>query len=105
MGVTLSAAPGLFEPGDTVVIRSDSVPHHHRTPWFIKGKTGVVRAVSGPFHNPESRAHGGTGAPKRLLYQVEFRQTDVWGGVRAENRADVLLVDVYEQWLEREDSQ
>ena len=68
----LSADPGLFQVGDAVTIRADEVEHHHRTPWFIKGKVGVVRAISGPFLNPESRAHGGDGIPKRLLYQVEF---------------------------------
>ena len=99
MGLVFSAEPRQFRIGDAVSIRPDSVDHHHRTPWFIKGKTGVIRAVSGPFHNPESRAHGGTGEPKRLLYQVEFSQAQVWGERYKENDGDLLLVDVYEQWL------
>lgn len=84
-----------------VAVRSDDVRRHHRTPWFVKGKTGCVRAVSGPFFNPESRAYGGDGLPKRLLVQVEFRQADLWGGRYWEHREDVLLVDLYEHWLER----
>ncbi len=100
MGVVFSAEPGLFEVGDPVTIRSDQVDHHHRTPWFIKGKPGIVRAVSGPFFNPESRAHGGDGVPKRLLYQVEFDPDVVWGERYHEGNRDLLLVDVYEQWLE-----
>ena len=95
-----SAAPGLFEVGDAVTIKSDEVDHHHRTPWFIKGKPGVVRAISGPFFDPESRAHGGDGIPRRLLYHVEFDPGEVWGGRYSESGADLLLVDVYEQWLE-----
>ena len=86
--------------GDQVTIRSDEVDHHHRTPWFIKGKPGIVRAISGPFFNPESRAHGGDGVPKRLLYQVEFDPDVVWGDRYHEGSNDLLLVDVYEQWLE-----
>ena len=100
MGVVFSAEPGQFDVGDPVTIRSDEVDHHHRTPWFIKGKPGVVRAVSGPFFNPESRAHGGNGVPRRLLYQVEFDPHVVWGDRYHEGSKDLLLVDVYEQWLE-----
>ena len=100
MGVVFGAGPGKYRPGDVVRVRSDIVSHHHRTPWFIKGKTGAVRAVSGPFLNPESRAYGGDGLPDRLLYQVEFSQTDLWGERYQEDERDVLLVDVYEQWIE-----
>ncbi len=100
MGVVFSAEPGQFDVGDQITIRSDEVDHHHRTPWFIKGKPGIVRAISGPFYNPESRAHGGDGVPKRLLYQVEFDPDVVWGDRYHEGNRDLLLVDVYEQWLE-----
>ena len=99
MGLVFSARPGDFSPGDEVVVRADIVTHHHRTPWFIKGKRGRVRAVSGPFHDPETRAHGGSGVPKRLLYQVEFEQSHVWGDSYSEDENDLLLIDVYEQWL------
>ena len=100
MGLVFSAQPGDFSPGDEVVIRTDIVSHHHRTPWFIKGKRGRIRAVSGPFFDPETRAHGGSGVPKRLLYQVEFEQSHVWGDSYSEDDNDLLIVDVYEQWLE-----
>ena len=100
MGLVLSAEPGLFQVGDAVTIRPDEVENHHRTPWFIKGKAGVVRAISGPFLNPESRAHGGDGIPRRLLYHVEFDPTQIWGERYGEGAGDLLLVDVYEQWLE-----
>ena len=100
MGIVFSADPGEFRPGDDVLVKSDIVDHHHRTPWFIKGKRGRVLAVSGPFFDPETRAHGGTGVPKRLLYQVEFEQTHIWGDSYTEDETDLLIVDVYEQWLQ-----
>ena len=100
MGIVFSVEPGSFSPGDDVLIKRDIVNHHHRTPWFIKGKRGRVRAVSGPFFNPETRAHGGSGIPKRLLYQVEFDPSQVWGDCYPEDKNDLLIVDVYEQWLE-----
>ena len=100
MGIVFSAEPGVFLPGDTVLVKTDIVNHHNRTPWFIKGKRGRIRAVSGPFFDPETRAHGGSGIPKRLLYQVEFDQSHVWGDSYPEDENDILIVDVYEQWLE-----
>ena len=100
MGVVFCARPGRFRAGDAVVVRTETVDHHHRTPSFIKGKRGRVRAVSGPFLDPESRAHGGTGEPRRLLYQVEFRQAEVWAERCREGGGDLLLMDLYEQWLE-----
>ena len=100
MGVVFTASAGRFAAGDRVVVRADVPNHHHRAPWFVKGKPGVVRAVSGPFFDPESRAHGGSGAPKRLLYQVEFSQSQVWGNRYDGNGGDILLIDLYEQWLE-----
>ncbi len=104
MGLVFGARPGSFRPGDDVVVRSDAVDHHHRTPWFIKGKRGTVRAVSGPFLDPESRAHGGDGIPKRLLYHLEFSQTEVWVDAYHGDDSDLLLVDVYEQWLRPRES-
>ena len=103
MGVVFRAGHGRFAPGDEVVVRRDRVRHHHRTPWFIKGRSGRVRAVSGPFFDPESRAHGGSGLPKRLLYHVEFSQSDLWGERYDGGDGDVLLIDVYEGWLEPAD--
>ena len=100
MGLVFSAESGEFSPGDDVLIKSDIVNRHHRTPWFIKGKRGKVRAVSGPFFDPETRAHGGSGLPKRLLYQVAFEQTHIWGDAYEEDESDVLIIDIYEQWLE-----
>ena len=94
MGVALRA-------GDTVIVRTADVDHHHRTPWFVKGKAGTVRLVHGAFPNPESRAHGGDGLPKPRLCQVEFRQSDVWGERYRGAGADVILVDVFEHWLAR----
>lgn len=90
-----------LEVGDAVAVRSGQPSHHHRTPWFVKGKSGRIAAVNGPFFDPESRAHGGDGLPKRFLFSVEFRQTDIWGERYRENESDSLLIDIYEQWLQR----
>ena len=91
---------GHLRIGDIVAVRDETPAHHHRTPWFVKGKTGRIASISGPFLNPESRAHGGDGLPKRHLCSVEFRQVDLWGERYRENGGDRLLIDIYEHWLE-----
>ena len=89
----------LFALGDAVRVREGTPPHHHRTPAYIKGRTGVVTAICGVFHNPETRAYNGTGIPKQPLYRVSFKQDSLWGGYSGESN-DEVLVDIYQNWLE-----
>ena len=96
----MGVGAGHLRIGDVVAVRDETPAHHHRTPWFVKGMTGRIAAISGPFFNPESRAHGGDGLPKRRLCSVEFRQVDLWGERYREHDGDRLLVDIYEHWLE-----
>ena len=100
MGLTEEATEPRFCPGDRVAVREDRLHTHHRTPGYIKGKRGRVAALCGVFPNPEPRAYGGTGLPKRPLYRVEFDQTELWGDRYAGPPGDSILVDVFEQWLE-----
>jgi nitrile hydratase subunit beta len=82
-------------------VRVTSRPHdgHHRTPAYVKGRTGTVERVHPPFTNPETRAYGEDGLPEQPLYLVGFAQDDLWpdyGG----RRSDALYVDLFEHWLE-----
>ncbi|MDE0192815.1 MAG: nitrile hydratase subunit beta [Gammaproteobacteria bacterium] len=95
----MGVGAGELQVGDVVAVRDERPAHHHRTPWFVKGKTGRIASINGPFLNPESRAHGGDGLPKRRLCSVEFRQVELWGERYRENEGDRLLVDIYEHWL------
>ena len=88
-----------FQPGDAVRVREDYPNHHHRTPWFVKGKNGRITDICGAFPNPETRAYGETGLPMQPLYRVEFKQSDLWEGESA-NSSDKLLMDIYQNWLE-----
>jgi hypothetical protein len=76
-------------------------PHdgHHRTPGYVKGKTGSVEREHASFTNPETRAYGADGVPLQPLYLVGFAQRDVWpdyGGPVD----DTVYVDLFEHWLE-----
>ena len=78
-------------------VKTAEASGHVRTPTYIRGKTGVVRALHGTFRNPEQLAYGQEGMPKVPLYFVTFQAQDVWGGSR---RSDKVVVDLYEHWLE-----
>jgi len=97
MGRAVNASGGKFKPGDPVQVKFEDPPGHLRTPWYIRGKTGWIERVYGEFLNPESLAFGRDGLPKKTLYLVGFKQSEVWGKA---NNADKLLVDIYEHWLD-----
>ena len=84
---------------DRVLVRNDSPPSHHRTPWYIKARRGRVIEFIGMYLDSETRAHGGSGLPELPMYRVEFDQTELWPDY-AESPDDKLWIDLYEHWLE-----
>ena len=91
-----------FSPGDRVRVRTFDGPGHVRTPAYVRGKPGWIERVHGDFRNPESLAYGGDGQPRKPLYMVGFRQSDLWHGRYRESERDNLYVDLYEHWLQPE---
>lgn len=91
-----------FSIGDRVRVRADHPPGHIRTPFYVRGKTGVVADSVGDFLNPESAAVGGDGLPKQPLYRVRFAQVDAWPAYQGPAN-DSLDVEIYEHWLEPEE--
>jgi hypothetical protein len=89
-----------FAPGDRVRVREDFPPGHIRTPIYVRGKEGVVKRRFGNFPNPEILAIGRDGMPAKSLYEVQFRQMDLWPDY-AGSDADTLDIDIYEHWLEK----
>ena len=72
---------------------------HVRTPFYLRGKTGVVERLCGVFRNPESLAYGGSGLPERPLYRVRFAQRALWPAYPGPDH-DTLDAEIYEHWLE-----
>lgn len=95
-------APGnpAFSPGQPVKIRLGSAPGHVRTPWYLRGKTGVVERICGAFANPEELAYGRDGLPARVLYRVRFSMDEVWG----DGGTDTIDAEIFEHWLEPTDA-
>ena len=88
-----------FNPGDRVRVKASYPPGHRRTPWYIRGKVGVIERVCGAFPNPEELAQMRSGLPAQPLYRVRFRQKEVWPDYRGSD-SDVVEIEIYQHWLE-----
>lgn len=87
-----------FAPGQTVRTLPGAAPGHIRTPWYLRGKTGVVERICGAFGNPETLAYG-LETQQLPLYRVRFTMTEIWGG-GVENPGDTIDAEIFEHWLE-----
>jgi nitrile hydratase len=88
-----------FPVGARVRVRSSYPPGHLRTPYYIRGKAGVIERVLDTFPNPEDRAYGRRGEPRPRLYRVRFVQRDVWPNYTGPG-ADTVDIELYQHWLE-----
>ena len=88
-----------FRPGQRVRIAARAHDGHHRTPGYLKGKTGTIERTHPSFTNPETRAYGDDGLPKQPLYLVRLSQSDVWSDY-AGSGTDKIYADIFEHWLE-----
>ncbi len=88
-----------FGVGARVRVRVAFPPGHVRTPFYIRGKTGVVERILGPFRNPEELAYGRSGEPAQPLYRVRFLQREVWPEYTGSS-ADTVDIEIYQHWLE-----
>lgn len=88
-----------FAPGTKVRVATKSVLGHCRTPWYLRGKVGVVASVQGAYRDPERLAYHKPGLPMQTLYKVRFRQSDLWRRYSGP-KGDHLEADIYQGWLE-----
>jgi len=88
-----------FGEGDSVQVRLAFPPGHIRTPFYARGKPGVVESYVGNFSNPEELAFGHKDGAKLPLYRVRFRQLDLWPDYQGPEH-DSAVLDLYEHWLE-----
>ena len=88
-----------FKPGDRVTVRKAYPLGHIRTPFYIRGHSGVIERLCGSFGNPEELAQQRSGEPNQPLYRVRFRQKDVWADYDG-NEEDVLEIEIFQHWLE-----
>ncbi len=91
-------AQARFSPGDRVRVARVNPPGHRRTPFYVRGKIGVIERCCGAHLNPEELGYGFSGEPRRHLYRVRFEQREVWPAYRG-GSDDTIDVDIYEHWL------
>ena len=91
-----------FDVGDCVAVRAAYPIGHVRTPYYVRGKHGVIERLCGAFPNPEELAYARSGLPRQPLYRVRFLQRDLWADY-AGQPADVVEVEIYQHWLEAEE--
>ena len=94
----MTAPVPRFQPGQRVRVDDRGALGHCRTPWYLRGKTGVIAGIQGSFHDPEKLAYHKPGLPRQVLYKVRFRQADLWNGYNGHPEDD-LEADIYEAWL------
>ena len=97
--VKARASATRFAPGDKVRVASRPVVGHCRTPWYLRGKAGLVTEIQGTYRNPEQLAYFKPGLPAQVLYKVRFKQGELWSRYPGPV-GDNLEVDIYEHWLE-----
>ena len=90
----------VFQPGQRVRVRDDYPPGHFRTPFYIRGKVGHITRSHGEFKNPERLGLGLDGLPKKVLYEVRFKQSEIWPNYNGPVH-DSVDVDIYQHWLEK----
>ncbi len=86
-----------FAAGDSVKVRFAEPAGHCRTPYYLRGKRGVVERLIGVYPNPEELAYHRIGLPHQPLYQIKFDYGEVWGRAGAHV---TLSAAIYQHWLE-----
>lgn len=88
-----------FPEGSRVRVCALHPPGHCRTPFYTRGRCGVVLGVIDRQPNPEHLAYGRDGLPALPVYRVRFAQAELWPDYRG-HAGDAVVVDLFEPWLE-----
>jgi hypothetical protein len=94
-------SPPRYRVGQRVRVRAAYPPGHVRTPFYCRGRVGVVERVCGAFPNPEELAYNRRGMPAQPLYRVRFSASELWPDYRGSS-GDVVEIEIYQHWLTAE---
>jgi hypothetical protein len=86
-----------FKTGDRVRARNMHPEGHTRLPRYVRGKSGVVTSVKGPFLLPDANAHGRHNE-WQFVYPVRFAARELWGPDASAR--DSVAVDLWESYLD-----
>ncbi|MGA7986194.1 MAG: SH3-like domain-containing protein [Burkholderiales bacterium] len=94
------AVEARFRPGERVRVMKAYPLGHVRTPYYVRGASGVIERLCGAFPNPEELAQMRSGLPAQPLYRVRFAQAELWPDYRGA-RADTIDVEIFQHWLDK----
>ena len=94
------AVEARFRPGERVRVMKAYPLGHVRTPYYVRGASGVIERLCGAFPNPEELAQMRGGLPAQPLYRVRFAQAELWSDYRGA-RADTIDVEIFQHWLDK----
>jgi len=88
-----------FVPEQRVRIRADYPPGFLRTPYYCRGKAGIIERVLPEFANPEDTAYGRWDGPKKVLYRVRFAMKELWPDYAGQSQ-DTVDIEIFEHWID-----
>ena len=88
-----------FRSGARVRVKALHPPGHCRTPYYVRGRFGMVLGMADEQPNPEELAYGRSGLPRLPVYRVRFSRAELWPD-EAGRQDDSVVVDLFEPWLE-----
>ena len=86
-----------FAVGERVRVKNEFTSGHTRMPGYIRGKAGVVVAVSPPYPFPDAAGHG-MAETWEPTYDVRFRSQELWPD---SSDAALVHVGVFQSYLEK----
>ncbi len=92
-----SAPAQSFAIGERVRVKNTFTSGHTRMPGYIRGKTGVVVAISPPYPFPDAAGHG-MAETWEPTYDVRFRSEELWPD---SSDSALVHVGVFQSYLEK----
>jgi nitrile hydratase len=86
-----------FAINERVRVKNEFTPGHTRMPGYIRGKAGVVVAISPPYPFPDAAGHG-MAETWEPTYDVRFRSQELWPDSSDEA---LVHVGVFQSYLEK----
>ena len=86
-----------FKAGERMVVRVVQPPGHIRTPFYMRGKHGVIERLCSTYLSSEELACGRDDVPRQPRYRVRFCQGEVWPKYRG-GAQDRINVEIYQHW-------
>jgi nitrile hydratase subunit beta len=87
-----------FAVGERVSIRKGSPQESGTTPYYVRGKSGIVEEICAPFTGPDRTASKpAEGAPLRS-YRMRFSAREVWPELPGAS-GETLTMRISEDWL------